>query len=111
MTANKQLAKPDFGQKCNNCGYCCTESPCELANEFIKQFKGPCRELETMPDGRKLCGLVQNPVFYLFNERVASNETTRFLSTTFAGALGIGTKKAGRGLKALAYQPWEPYDF
>lgn len=57
--------KPKFGQKCNKCGYCCTVQPCALAEEFLKCSTGPCIALE-YADGHTLCGLVRNPLGYLF---------------------------------------------
>lgn len=95
-----ELQKPRFGQPCNGCGYCCTAEPCGLAQEFLKCFTGPCVALERQGD-RTGCGLVGNPLGYLFKaahpdadvpllDAPLACEATDQLSAEMAGALGIG---------------------
>jgi hypothetical protein len=94
------LSKPASGEPCNGCGYCCTVGPCQLAQEFLKCTTGPCVALESR-NGKNICGLVRNPLGYLFK---AANPDTEFsvldvapeseagsqLSENIASALGIG---------------------
>lgn len=94
------LKKPSFGQACNGCGYCCSEEPCRLAQEFLHCTKGPCIALEQV-DGKYSCGLVRNPLGYLYK---AANPASDFsplseaplseeghqLSIEIATALGLG---------------------
>lgn len=93
--------KPKFGESCNGCGYCCTKEPCELAQEFLRCTRGPCVALEA--DGGKLtCGLVRNPLGYLYKathpddesinvlDAAAQIDAGRSLSAEIASALGIG---------------------
>ncbi len=94
------LPKPKFGQPCNGCGYCCTVQPCQLAREMLNSHRGPCVALEAQ-DGRHVCGLVRNPLAYLFK---AANPTADVplldppppgeiagrLSADIASALGLG---------------------
>lgn len=49
---------------------------------------GPCKALED-EDGRKVCGLVKRPAWYMFGEDVPES-ATGWLSVMFANALGIG---------------------
>lgn len=92
--------KPRLGEACNGCGYCCTVEPCLLAKEFLHCITGPCYALESSA-GRSRCGLVRNPLGYLFK---AANPTAEVdllaapaeleegyrLSVAFAAALGVG---------------------
>lgn len=93
-------AKPLSGQPCNGCGYCCTAEPCQLAQEFLHCTTGPCVALE-VTDGRSGCGLVRNPLGYIFKaahpdsdvpllEAAPSIAAGEELSGSFAAALGIG---------------------
>ncbi|WP_155633130.1 hypothetical protein [Burkholderia stagnalis] len=93
-------AKPKFGESCNGCGYCCTVGPCMLAQEFLHCMTGPCVALEVQ-DGRTVCGLVRNPLGYLFQaahpaesvsvlEAPPSIDLGHRLSVEFAAALGLG---------------------
>ena len=94
------LRKPAFGSACNGCGYCCSTQPCQLAEEFLRCSEGPCVALE-MRDGRTVCGLVRNPLGYLFkvahpeaqvpvlDEAPATTEGWS-LSVRLAAALGFG---------------------
>lgn len=95
-----QLAKPAFGQTCNGCGYCCSAQPCQLAEEFLNCTEGPCVALETR-EGRTVCGLVRNPLAYLFKAvhpdadvpllaEPPPDEAVHQLSVQFAGVLGLG---------------------
>jgi hypothetical protein len=93
------LTKPSFGQACNGCGYCCTREPCRLAQEFLHCSVGPCVALEAH-DGRTVCGLVRNPLGYLFRAAHPEADVSILegpdtpagyqLSTQFAAALGLG---------------------
>lgn len=95
-----QLSKPTFGESCNGCGYCCTMEPCKLAQEFLHCTTGPCVALESK-GGRTVCGLVRNPLGYIFKaahpdadvpvlETAPSSDAGNALSEEFAAALGIG---------------------
>lgn len=56
--------KPAFGSPCNNCGRCCTQSACGLAQRALRApFHGPCPALILGPDGSQ-CGLVVHPERY-----------------------------------------------
>lgn len=93
-------AKPALGAPCNGCGYCCSREPCALAQEFLRCTSGPCVALERQ-GGKTLCGLVRNPLGYLFQaahpgqavavleDAPALAEGAR-LSRELAEALGIG---------------------
>lgn len=100
MTAVAALDKPNFGEPCNGCGYCCTVEPCKLAQEFLHCTEGPCVALEAR-DGRTVCGLVRNPLGYIFKaahpdadvpllNAPPDCEASRQLSADLAQALGIG---------------------
>lgn len=94
-------SKPKFGDPCNGCGYCCTQEPCELAQEFLGCTVGSCVALETR-DGRTVCGLVRNPQGYLYqaahphasvpllDEPPLAETATLYLSRQIATTLGIG---------------------
>ena len=94
------LQKPKFGEPCNGCGYCCNTEPCELAKEVLHCMTGPCVALEAR-DGRAICGLVRNPLGYLFKaahpeadvpvlEAAPDIRAGAQLSSDLAAALGIG---------------------
>lgn len=94
------LTKPKFGDACNGCGYCCTMQPCMLAQEFLGCSTGPCIALEKQA-GRTVCGLVRNPLGYIFKaahpdadvdvlEAAPDLDASRELSSDLASALGIG---------------------
>ncbi|WHQ45919.1 hypothetical protein [Alcaligenes faecalis] len=91
--------KPMFGQACNQCGYCCAVQPCALAEEFLRCTTGPCTALE-FANGHTLCGLVRNPLGYLFKavhpeadidlmETQSHSSSEQKLSHDIAEALGI----------------------
>lgn len=95
-----RLPKPAFNQPCNGCGYCCTVEPCQLAQEFLRCDTGPCVALEAY-EGRTICGLVRNPLAYLFwavhpeTHSPALTEAPEHpeghaLSAELAQALGVG---------------------
>jgi hypothetical protein len=97
----ERLLKPSAGSACSSCGYCCTAQPCSLAAEFLKCSAGPCWALEKAGDGKLLCGLVRNPLGYLFKaanpqasvdvtEAAPDSEAAHQLSSTLASALGLG---------------------
>src|ERR1700693_525640 len=100
MSPLTNLQKPKFGESCNGCGYCCNAQPCMLAQEFLKCTAGPCVALE-IRDGRAICGLVRNPLGYLFKaahpeaivpvlDAPLDVEESRLLSVDIAAALGVG---------------------
>lgn len=100
MPQFSKLSKPAFEEPCNGCGYCCTTEPCGLAQEFLHCMTGPCIALETQ-DGRAICGLVRNPLGYLFKAAHPDTDVHVLedppavvegykLSVTFAAALGVG---------------------
>jgi hypothetical protein len=93
-------SKPRSGQSCNGCGYCCTVAPCMLANTYLNCTSGPCVALEHT-DGRSSCGLVRNPLGYLFQaanpdssvsvlDPAPDLEAGHHLSVQIAAALGVG---------------------
>lgn len=74
--------------------------PCALAQELLRCVHGPCVALE-IAEGRAICGLVRNPLGYLYkathpDEDVAVLEAAPDvragyqLSVDLAAALGIG---------------------
>lgn len=92
--------KPRSGQSCNGCGYCCTVSPCMLASTYLHCTSGPCVALEER-DGRSACGLVRNPLGYLYQAANPDSsvevlgpppdlEAGHHLSVQLAAALGVG---------------------
>jgi hypothetical protein len=100
MTDIPYSQKPRFGEPCNGCGYCCTMQPCALAEEFLKCTTGPCVALERDGD-RTGCGLVRNPLGYLFKaahpqadvpvlDAPLATQAGSELSADMARALGIG---------------------
>lgn len=100
MSLLLSLQKPKLGEACNGCGYCCSVEPCRLAQEFLHCMTGPCIAMEVR-DGRALCGLVRNPLGYLFKaihpdsdvpvlDAPPDNEHGYQLSVEFAAALGLG---------------------
>ena len=100
QTTSPLLPKPKFGEACNGCGHCCTVEPCALAREHLHCVAGPCVALEAR-DGRTTCGLVRNPLGYLYkaahpNEDVPlldsppAVEAGHQLSVQLAAVLGIG---------------------
>lgn len=99
-TIQFNLPKPVFGAPCNGCGYCCSVQPCQLAQEFLNSHTGPCVALEKR-DGRAVCGLVRNPLSYIFAAAHPDQEVPvldealdcdagRQLSSDLAAALGVG---------------------
>ncbi len=107
------LPKPKFGQPCNGCGYCCTVQPCQLAREMLNCHTGPCVALEAQGD-RHVCGLVRNPLAYLFKaahptadvpllDPPPPGEAAARLSADLASALGLGMGcDSDDGLPSLA---------
>ena len=94
------LKKPSFGQACNGCGYCCSEEPCRLAQEFLHCTTGPCVALE-ISEEKYACGLVRNPLGYLFQAANPGSDLSALsvaplsaeghqLSVEIATALGLG---------------------
>ena len=100
MVLSVQLPKPRLGEACNGCGYCCTTEPCRLAAEYLHCSTGPCVALEVR-DGRTVCGLVRNPLGYLFKaadpdvdvpvrDSAPEIEAAHQVSVELAAALGLG---------------------
>ena len=98
------LAKPKLGEPCNGCGYCCATEPCALAKEFLQCAAGPCVALQVIDD-KLVCGLVRNPLGYLFKAAHPDQEVPGLdlpdsggsdlsasaeISNEIASALGIG---------------------
>lgn len=92
--------KPRNGMPCTNCGFCCTAGPCRLAQEFLNCSEGPCVALEFV-DGKSRCGLVRNPLGYLYKaahpqatdcdlEEMVQSDAGYQLSVQLASALGLG---------------------
>lgn len=74
--------------------------PCQLAQEFLHCYTGPCVALEAS-EGRTICGLVRNPLGYLFwvshpdalspaNAPASDHPESQALSAELAQALGLG---------------------
>ncbi len=87
-----------MGQACNGCGYCCSMEPCQLAKEFLGSRAGRCTALEER-DGRTVCGLVRNPLAYLYRAAHPGKDVPvqedppaagHQLSVNLATALGLG---------------------
>lgn len=101
MNTPGRLPKPLMGEACNRCGYCCSTEPCQIAREFLGCRIGPCVALERIGD-QASCGMVRNPLGYLFNASRPAAEATQTpgdppdipaatqLSEQIAAALGIG---------------------
>ena len=54
--------KPAFGQTCNGCGVCCLAEPCPLGVLLSWRRQGACVALLwSAPQGRYLCGAVEDP--------------------------------------------------
>jgi len=53
----KAPEKPEEGQKCNGCGFCCAAERCVPAILAIGDGPGPC-PLMVFEEGRFWCGLV-----------------------------------------------------
>ncbi len=68
MCATKTLRKPNPGQPCNGCGYCCIEQVCLLGLELGNRKH--CKALLTHPNGAFSCGLVSDPYAYLPPEQL-----------------------------------------
>ncbi len=94
------LPKPKHSSACNSCGYCCTAEPCKLAQTLLNSVAGPCVALEVR-GGRSGCGLVRNPIAYLFKaanpdaevpvlEAAPDHPEGPRLSVQFASMLGLG---------------------
>lgn len=71
-----------------------------LAEDFLNCSTGPCVALEHR-EGRFICGLVRNPLAYLYqaahpdqevpvHEEATDSVASRDLSATIASALGVG---------------------
>lgn len=95
-----RLPKPAFSTPCNGCSYCCTVEPCKLAQEFLNCTTGPCVALEA-EDGKSKCGLVRNPIGYLFKaahpdaevpllDAAPNVEAGHAMSVQIATVLGLG---------------------
>lgn len=88
--------KPTFGSPCNQCGRCCTQSACGVAQRALRApFRGPCPALIMGADGSQ-CGLVVHPeqhapdrAAYVGKERLGA-----------ASAIIIG---AGRGCDMVGF--------
>lgn len=53
------LKKPDEGQPCNGCGWCCQEEVCGLGREVLgAAAAAPCALL-TVHEGRFWCGVIE----------------------------------------------------
>lgn len=100
MNQFNRLPKPTLGDACNGCGYCCTTEPCSLAQEFLRCTRGPCVALEAA-DGKAVCGLVRNPLGYLYQAARPGEASFALapapavhaghqLAVEIAAALGIG---------------------
>lgn len=62
--------KPKFGDKCNQCGWCCLTVPCSAARHLTGQEFGACEALGF--DGTKtFCGLVRAPEKFIRDIRQA----------------------------------------
>lgn len=77
MEPRKAPERPDDGQPCNGCGFCCAAELCDGAVMALGDVPAPC-PLMTYHDGRFWCRLVET-------EKQAGMEPL------IAKALGIGT--------------------
>lgn len=80
-------SKPEYGQNCNGCGYCCAAQACPAALEYISpEIVGACPALEY--DGERFyCGLVRRPSLYM---SLLNNWADEVLGSLFAQVIGIG---------------------
>lgn len=64
MSSESHPEKAPYGSPCNNCGLCCREELCPLAQMvFPRAIAAPCPALEK--DGeREVCGFVKSPEQY-----------------------------------------------
>ncbi len=53
--------KPEFGESCNNCGWCCLTEVCATGVQFGKSTKIPCQFLEQEGD-KHFCGLAKRNI-------------------------------------------------
>jgi hypothetical protein len=51
------IQKPEYGEPCNGCGFCCKEEICAIGKEVLKTEAAPCPVLE-LRDGIYRCGLL-----------------------------------------------------
>jgi len=57
------LAKPNVGEPCVGCGFCCKSSLCSAAIWKHKGIAPPCPELFISPDGsRYLCRIIADEI-------------------------------------------------
>lgn len=59
--------KPDYGEPCNHCGWCCLIEPCLIGQMITGQTEGACRLLEYHGPKKYLCGVADVPQVRTFN--------------------------------------------
>lgn len=86
LTPLKVLNKPDSGEACNGCGYCCHEEACLISQELLHSSLAPCIALEW--DGERFnCGMSIRPAHYL---GITFEEANVVLVPMVHRLLGIG---------------------
>lgn len=84
---DQQLIKPEFGQPCNGCGYCCQEQACLLSEYYLDSNEAPCVAL-VKDGGQFRCGLVVSPDKFLTDVKPAM--PIESFGSYFALSLGVG---------------------
>ena len=69
LIAVAEIRKPEFGDKCNNCGWCCLTEVCPTGLEFGKSSEIPCQYIVTKGD-KHYCKLAI-PNIAIMNEHLA----------------------------------------
>lgn len=79
--------KPQSGEPCNGCGYCCSAEPCRIALDWLgADPEQACPALE-YEGGRFHCGLIRRASHYL---DLPNDWADAHLGSVIAGALGAG---------------------
>ena len=61
--------KPNFGEKCNDCGLCCIYTTCSITKLLLWKFNGNCPALQWNEQNRRYeCGLLTNSKDYIFKK-------------------------------------------
>lgn len=80
--------KPNMGEPCNGCGFCCQNEACQLSVDYIGSSVAPCVALEWDGVSRYECGLVLHPLRYVRQgDRIVPDD---LLGPMFRHMLGVG---------------------
>lgn len=61
------LAKPKYGEKCNQCGRCCISSRCPVGMTLFGHADAPCPALQPGTKPKLDCGVYLHPERYFGN--------------------------------------------